>query len=95
MHELPIWFLIVSLFLPRIALFVEWLHDIPMPFDQPWSGFTWFFLPRILVLMLIYNDYGFTAWFWIHLVAAAWAMLISTISFNTSSKYWERPWQVQ
>ena len=67
-YTLPIWFLVLSLFLPRIALFAEWCQNMPMPFIQPWSFLTWALIPRVLVLIMIYTDLGFSLWFWIHLV---------------------------
>jgi hypothetical protein len=71
-HVLPLWFLIFALFLPRIALLVLWL-------ETPRSYFhlhgilpllVAIFLPRLLVLYLIYLDQGISLWFIIHLVAA-------------------------
>ena len=67
-YTLPIWFLVLSLFLPRIALFAEWCQNMPMPFIQPWSFLTWALIPRVLVLIMIYTNLGFSPWFWIHLV---------------------------
>jgi len=59
LHTLPLWFLIFALFLPRVALFVLWLGG-PLTLA--------IFLPRILVLYLIYLDQGISLWFIIHLV---------------------------
>jgi hypothetical protein len=71
-HFLPLWFLVFALFLPRIALLVGWfqgalvhfqLHGlIPLLFG--------IFLPRILIMFLIYVDQGVSLWFVIHLVVA-------------------------
>jgi hypothetical protein len=75
-HTLPLWFLVFSLFLPRIALLLLWLETgltafhlhglVPLVFA--------ILLPRVLVLYLIYFDQGISLWFIIHLVAAllAW-----------------------
>ena len=72
LHVLPLWFLVFSLFLPRIALFLLWLDSglagfhlhgiVPLVFA--------ILLPRVLVLFLIYLDQGIGLWFLIHLVAA-------------------------
>ena len=76
-HTLPLWFLVFSLFLPRIALGVYWLDTAMMPFHV--HGFLPLLLaivlPRVLVMYLIYLDQGFTMWFVVHLVAAVvvWA----------------------
>jgi len=71
-HALPLWFLVFSLFLPRIALLLLWL-------EGPLAAFhlhgllpliVAILLPRILILYLIYLDQGIGLWFIIHLVAA-------------------------
>jgi len=70
-HLLPFWFLVVSLFIPRIALLVAWLQQQLTPFHLtgivPLLGAI--FVPRILILVLIYQDQGLSAWFLIHAVA--------------------------
>ncbi|HXB61646.1 MAG TPA: hypothetical protein VNU94_02195 [Acidobacteriaceae bacterium] len=71
MHALPLWFLIVALFLPRIALFCAWLEGNLVPFHL----FGWVplilavIVPRILILVLIYRDQGLSLWFLIHAIA--------------------------
>ncbi|HEY0262936.1 MAG TPA: hypothetical protein VGC07_00300 [Granulicella sp.] len=72
LHVLPLWFLVFSLFLPRIALVILWLYRGLVPFHL---GVGWIpplialLVPRILILFLIYRDQGFTAWFLIHAIA--------------------------
>jgi hypothetical protein len=71
-NRLPLWFLVFALFLPRIAMVVAWFQGglasfhlqgiIPLLF--------WVFLPRVLVLFLIYVDQGLSLWFVIHFVVA-------------------------
>jgi hypothetical protein len=58
-HSIPLWFLILSLFLPRLCL-------IPI--------IVWVLLPRILILFWIYQDQGITIWLLLHLIAllCAW-----------------------
>jgi hypothetical protein len=71
-HLLPLWFLVFSLFLPRIALFLLWLQSPILPF-QIHGLIPLIFailLPRALILYLIYLDQGVSLWFVIHLVAA-------------------------
>jgi hypothetical protein len=71
-HYLPLWFLIFSLFLPRIALVVAWFDRDLVHFHL---GLTLIpllvalLVPRILILFLIYSDQGFSIWFLIHAVA--------------------------
>lgn len=76
-HTLPLWFLVFSLFLPRIALAVYWLENGIQPFHlHGWIPLVAaIIVPRALVLYLIYLDQGFGLWFLIHLVTAVvvWA----------------------
>lgn len=71
-HTLPLWFLVFSLFLPRIALAVYWLGSAMLPFHlHGWLPLiVAILLPRALVLYLIYLDQGISLWFLIHLVTA-------------------------
>jgi hypothetical protein len=76
-HTLPLWLLVFSLFLPRIALLVYWLENDVTPLHL--SGWLPIFvavvLPRALILYLIYTDQGLSVWFAVHLVVAigVWA----------------------
>ena len=71
-HTLPLWFLVFSLVLPRLALLVYWVETAMAPFHM--SGWiplvVAILLPRLLVLYLIYLDQGFSLWFLIHAVTA-------------------------
>ena len=71
-HTLPLWFLVFSLFLPRIALAVYWLESAMLPFHlHGWLPLVVaILLPRVLVLYLIYLDQGISLWFLVHLVTA-------------------------
>jgi hypothetical protein len=71
-HALPFWFLVFSLFLPRIALLLLWFEKALLPFHLNGIVALVFaiFLPRVLVLFLIYVDQGISLWFVIHLIAA-------------------------
>jgi len=72
-HQLPFWFLVFALFLPRIALVVAWFQGVLIPFHflQGWVPLVVAILiPRVLILYLIYVDQGFSLWFVIHLVVA-------------------------
>jgi hypothetical protein len=84
-HALPLWFLVFSLFLPRIALLVLWLDGPLAHFHL--HGFlplvVAVLLPRILVLYLIYLDQGISLWFIIHLVAAL-------LTWGGSGNYYSR-----
>ncbi len=67
---LPPWFLVLAVFLPRVALFLEWLEGFRFPFPLLGDAALFLFLPRVLVLILIYMRLGIGMWFWIHLAAA-------------------------
>ncbi len=71
-HRLPFWFLVFSLFLPRVSLLVAWLQGVLLPFHLAgWIPLVAaVLLPRALVLYLIYIDQGTSLWFVIHLVVA-------------------------
>lgn len=68
---LPFWFLVLSLFLPRISLLVVYLQDHP--------GGTFVInlvplliavlVPRLLILFMIYTAQGLSIWFLLHAVA--------------------------
>ena len=72
-HALPLWFLVVALFIPRIALLCAWLEGNLVPFHLVQWGWVPLILavivPRILILVLIYRDQGLTIWFLIHAIA--------------------------
>jgi hypothetical protein len=69
-HGIPLWFLVLSLFLPRLSLFIGWIHMWWFFVPQPWAAVLWAFLPRVLVLVFIHAHRGFDLWFWIHLATA-------------------------
>ena len=71
-HTLPLWFLVFSLFLPRLALLVYWLDGQALPFHiHGWVPLVVAILvPRLLVIYLIYMDQGVSFWFVVHLIAA-------------------------
>ncbi len=73
---IPVWFLVFALVVPRISLFILWIHGFAFAVPQPGAGLAWFFLPRILVLVTIYTLMGFCPWFWVHLGAATIAWLL-------------------
>ena len=71
-HQLPLWFLVFSLFLPRVSLVVAWVQGVLVPFHLHGIIPLLFaiLLPRVLILFLIYVDQGLSLWFLIHLVVA-------------------------
>ena len=86
MHEIGIWFLLISLFLPRFTLFFWWLtgnlpyNTTPFVADVLCS----IFLPRVLILVYINENMGMNEWFWIHLIAMfiAWGWNILNFQAN-------------
>ena len=71
-HALPLWFLVMTLFVPRVGLLLLWLQTNLRPFHLHGLVPLVFalLLPRLLVLYLIYVDLGIGFWFILHLVAA-------------------------
>jgi hypothetical protein len=72
-HSIPLWFLVLSLFLPRICLLVAWLqhgmgHFIPATVNLLQIVVA-LLIPRILILLWIYQDQGITLWFLLHAIA--------------------------
>lgn len=67
------WLLVVTLFLPRIALLIAYFsHQIPLN-NIPFIGdlLLYIFLPRLLMIIYIYDNMGWeNPWFWIHIVVA-------------------------
>jgi len=77
-HAIPLWFLVLSLFLPRICMVVAWLQHSMTTYIPPVVGIipviVALLIPRILILFWIYQDQGITIWFLLHLIAllVAW-----------------------
>jgi hypothetical protein len=71
-HVIPLWFLVLSLFFPRLCLLVAWIQHTP-PSGVFAGGLlpvvTAVLIPRVLILVLIYRDQGIALWFIIHLIA--------------------------
>lgn len=83
-NEIGIWFLLLSLFVPRFVLFFWWLtgnlpfNTTPLLADVACS----IFLPRILVLVFIYQNQGTSEWFYIHIVALIIAWTYNLLNFG-------------
>ena len=77
-HSIPLWFLVLSLFLPRLCIFVAWIQHTMGQFIPATMGLIpiiiWLLAPRLLILFWIYQDQGLTIWFLLHLLAllVAW-----------------------
>jgi hypothetical protein len=67
---LPLWFLVLALFVPRVSLILAWFSGALEPFSL--TGLVppllALLLPRVLVLILIYVGEGVSLWFVLHLV---------------------------
>jgi hypothetical protein len=78
-HSIPLWFLVLSLFLPRVCIFVAWLQHNMTQFIPTTVGIipiiVWLLVPRILILFWIYTDQGIGLWFLLHCIALliAWS----------------------
>lgn len=71
-HTLPLWFLVLSLFLPRICIVVAWLQQSVPAYIPSAVGLLQIvvaiIIPRILILFWIYSDQGIGLWFLIHAI---------------------------
>ena len=78
-HAIPLWFLVLSLFLPRLCIALAWLQHQMTQFIPSTVGIipviVWLLIPRILILFWIYQDQGIGLWFLLHAVAllVAWS----------------------
>lgn len=71
MHNIDTWFLVLSLFFPRITLLIAWFdHSIPVNTIPFWGDcFMTIFIPRILILIYIGTNMGTgSVWFIVHLI---------------------------
>lgn len=73
MESLPLWFLILSLFLPRVSLVIAYFeHDLVAFAMHGWIPLALgVVIPRALVMILIYQDRGFSWWLLLHAVVMA------------------------
>ena len=71
-HNIPLWFMVLSLFLPRICMLIAWLQHSMTQFIPPVLSIipviVALLIPRVLILVWIYQDQGITIWFLIHLI---------------------------
>jgi hypothetical protein len=71
-HNIPLWFMVLSLFLPRICMLIAWLQHSMTQFIPPVLGIipviVALLIPRIVILFWIYSDQGISIWFLIHLI---------------------------
>lgn len=77
------WFLLFSLFFPRICLIIAWVSGSIPPNNTPFilDFLLAIIFPRVLILFYIYTNMGFHPWFWIHLI-----VIVLFCCFGGSSK---------
>jgi hypothetical protein len=72
-HNIPLWFLVLSLFLPRICMALAWLQHSMVQYIPPVLNIipviVALLIPRVMILFWIYQDQGIGIWFLIHLIA--------------------------
>ena len=84
------YFLLFSLLFPRITMLVYFIYDWFPANNVPFSGdlLLGVFLPRVLILIYIYQNMGVeNVWFIAHLVA------LFLTSFGTGTKTKKRFWR--
>jgi hypothetical protein len=71
-HTIPLWFLVLSLFLPRICIVIAWLQHSMTNFIPPVvsiiPAIVALLIPRLLILFWIYTDQGIGLWFLLHVI---------------------------
>jgi len=71
-HSIPLWFLVLSLFLPRICIVLAWFQHSMPNFIPAVVGIipviVALLIPRLLILFWIYTDQGIGLWFLIHVI---------------------------
>jgi hypothetical protein len=75
--ELPIWFLIASLFVPRISIFFLYNEGLIPSNNSPFllDFLGTLLLPRLVVLVCIYLTSGIGVWFVAHAIVWGWLVL--------------------
>jgi small-conductance mechanosensitive channel len=85
-NEIPAWFLVLSLFLPRLSLIAAFYtagafpHLFSLWFSIPMA----LFIPRVLILIAIATVMGLCPWFWVHLVVAVIVWMTMILSSNAN-----------
>jgi hypothetical protein len=84
-HDIETWFLILSLFIPRITIILAMgCHSIPFNAVPFILDFLMAMLaPRFLILIYIFQNYGIGGWFLLHLIV--YIMLIYNEKESTDS----------
>jgi hypothetical protein len=76
--HIALWFLLLGLFLPRLAIFIAWLGTgIPVnPLPDLVNFVGWLFFPRFLIAFYIYTDMGTNnLWFWAYIITGIAGMV--------------------
>jgi len=83
--EQNIWFLLLSLFCPRLVLFFWWLAGNLPHNTTPFIAdlFASILVPRILILVWIYQTAGICPWFWIHFIVMIVVWILSSVRVIT------------
>jgi len=93
-NDIGIWFLLMSLFVPRVVLFFWWItgnlpfNTTPLLADVLCS----IFFPRILILVYIYGIQGFSPWFWIHIAAMFIAWGWNLLNYEKTAERIRKAW---
>ena len=77
MEQLPLWFLLLSLALPRVSLLIAYVTNHLEAYNlHGWvpPGLA-ILVPRALILILIFMDRGFSLWLLVHAIVMVFVYL--------------------
>ena len=93
-HSIPLWFLVLSLFLPRICILVAWVEHSMVHYIPAVVGvipvIVALLIPRLLILYWIYQDQGIGLWFLIHAIALLLALCGGGRRMSRGRRYRDR-----
>ncbi len=87
MNEIDTWFLVLTLFFPRLGLIIAYCNGVIPANNIPFWGdfFMAWFIPRILILIYIITNMGFGAWAIAHLILCIMSYAGGMVRYSKSS----------
>lgn len=87
-QEVQTWFLILGLFLPRVALVIAWFSgDIPLNPIPFWGDVIMAALfPRFLIMFYVLFALGGGVWFWAYLGMIIFSFFLASVRIEAAKK---------